>query len=124
MRFLLFLFTGVAMAAPCTSADKICVERMPLRAGRYIQIFRSYSLQQTAHSIERAFILVHSTLRNGDDYFKPAVAAASEAGRLDKTMVIAPHFKAMTATGILLQRLEGRRAGARLAHRFVHRAGR
>ncbi len=95
---MLFMFTGVAMAASCTSPDKSCVERLPLGGGRYVQIFRSHSLQQPAPSMERAFILVHGTLRNGDDYFKTAVAAALDAGRLDKTIVIAPHFKANEAS--------------------------
>jgi pimeloyl-ACP methyl ester carboxylesterase len=94
MRFWIFLVAGAAMGAPCTEPDKSCLERMAVGEGRYIHVYRSHPLAKRELAIERAFILIHGTQRNGADYFKTAIAATKEAGFLEKTLVIAPYFKA------------------------------
>jgi hypothetical protein len=94
MRFAPFLLACEAIAAPCVTPAPGCVERLNSGAGRYIEVFRSHPLSRPDPKLERAFILIHGTQRNGGDYFKTAIATAREAGQLEKTLVIAPHFKA------------------------------
>jgi pimeloyl-ACP methyl ester carboxylesterase len=91
--FLCCLMSLPLWAAPCTNAAKSCMERVTVD-GRYIEVYRTHPLDATDAAVTRAFILVHGTQRNGDDYYKTAVTATREAGALSGTLVIAPQFRA------------------------------
>lgn len=85
--------TPVATPAPCTGAAPACAQWVALGlGGPRAMIYRSHDLYARNPSIRRALIIVHGTLRNADHYFRTAMAAASLAGALNDTLVIAPAF--------------------------------
>jgi len=105
-------------APPCRQPDSTCGERLYL-GDKHIVFYRSHSPQTGRHpGVRRAFVLVHGASRNGDAYFGVALASAAAAGRLDDTVLIAPHFRANAAGcrdktepaeyGLDLRRLENR----------------
>ncbi len=69
-------------------------EHLPLDGGRFLLVYSSAPLKVRNAAIERVFVLVHGLQRDGDVYFKSAMAATREAGRMDSTLVIAPQFHA------------------------------
>lgn len=72
------------------------VEKLPV-AGGHIVVWRSHALSAGAQrGVTRAFVMVHGTNRNAEDYFRWAQASATVAGELEQTVVVAPHFKART----------------------------
>jgi pimeloyl-ACP methyl ester carboxylesterase len=72
------------------------MEKFPV-AGGHVEVWRSHALTQGVHSgVTRAYLMVHGTNRNAEDYFRWALASATAAGELEKTVVVAPHFKART----------------------------
>lgn len=74
-------------------------ERLQVSDGHVI-VWRTHELQQGVHrGIERGYIMVHGTNRNAEDYFRWALASTIAADRLDRTAVVAPHFKARTQAG-------------------------
>ncbi len=84
-------------APPCRQPDSTCGERLYL-GDKHIVFYRSHSPQTGRHpGVRRAFVLVHGASRNGDAYFGVALASAAAAGRLDDTVLIAPHFRANAA---------------------------
>jgi CubicO group peptidase (beta-lactamase class C family) len=89
--------TPVAESKPppvCRQPDATCAERLYL-GDKHIVFYRSHSPQAGQHAgVRRAFILVHGASRNGDSYYGVALASAAAAGRLDDTVLIAPHFRA------------------------------
>jgi Alpha/beta hydrolase family len=87
-----FLFAGSAWAAACTDVSK-CSEWLPLRNGPWrSKIYTTYSLNTPNPAVTRAFILIHGTNRDADNYFRTALAAAFLAGALEDTVVISPHI--------------------------------
>jgi pimeloyl-ACP methyl ester carboxylesterase len=86
------LLAGSAWGAACTDVSK-CTEWVPLREGPWrSRIYTTYSLNMPNPAITRAFVLIHGTGRDADNYFRTALAAAFLAGALDDTIVIAPHI--------------------------------
>jgi hypothetical protein len=77
---------------PCLKADATCQERLPVGGGKFLLVYRNRPLTARNDSIERAFILVHGLQRDGDVYYRSALAATTEAGRMEHTLVIAPQF--------------------------------
>ncbi len=74
-------------------------EKVRVAAG-HVLVWRTHELQSGVHrGVERGYIMVHGTNRNAEDYFRWALASTAAAGRLDRTAVVAPHFKARTAAG-------------------------
>ncbi len=68
-------------------------EHLPSASG-FVTIWRSHALSGSAHpGVERAFLLVHGASRNAEDYYRWALASAMAASEVEKTIVIAPHFK-------------------------------
>lgn len=75
------------------------VEALVLGEG-HVLVWRTHALQSgVAAGVERAYIMVHGTNRNAEDYFRWALGSTAVAGKLDSTVVVAPHFKARTASG-------------------------
>jgi pimeloyl-ACP methyl ester carboxylesterase len=98
------LLAGSAWGAAWTDVSK-CTEWVPLREGQWrSKIYTSYSLNTPNPGISRAFVLVHGTGRDADNYFRTALAAAFLAGALDDTIVISPHIT--SASGGCQDKLE------------------
>ena len=72
-----------------------------IRVGEgHVIVWRTHELQGGVHrGVERGYIMVHGTNRNAEDYFRWALASTVAAGKLDRTAVVAPHFKARTQAG-------------------------
>ena len=96
--FSMFFLASAAMAGPCTTADKTCMEKVPLGANQYFFVYRSQPLTERSANVERVYVLVHGLHRDGDAYFKTAIAAARDSGELDRTLVIAPQYHAVDGT--------------------------
>jgi pimeloyl-ACP methyl ester carboxylesterase len=86
------------MAAPCTTANKTCVEKVSLGGSGYFFVYRSQPLTERSAKVERVFVLVHGLQRDGDAYYKSAIGATQDAGEMDRTLVIAPQFHAVDGT--------------------------
>jgi pimeloyl-ACP methyl ester carboxylesterase len=87
-----FLFAGSVWAAACTDVSK-CAEWLTIQDGPWrSKIYTSYSLSAPNPAITRAFVLIHGTNRDADNYFRTAMAAAFLAGALENTVVISPHI--------------------------------
>ena len=81
------------LPTPCTSATLDCTEWIkpagqPLR----VAVYRTYPFETRNEKITRAFVFVHGILRDADNHFRTAVAAAFLAGALDDTIIAAPRF--------------------------------
>lgn len=61
------------------------------RGDGYARYFSNGSLEGDA-TATRALIVVHGVLRDADYYYDTGLIAASAAGKLDRTLVIAPQF--------------------------------
>jgi len=85
------LLAGSAWAGACTDVSK-CTEWVTLGGGPWrSKIYTTYPLHTPNSAITRAFIMIHGTNRDADNYFRTALAAAFLAGALDNTIVISPH---------------------------------
>jgi pimeloyl-ACP methyl ester carboxylesterase len=98
MRWIVFFLSSIAMAAPCTTANKTCMEKVPMPGERYLLVYRSQPLTERATNVERVFVLVHGLQRDGESYFKSAIDAAKDSHELGRTLVIAPQFHAVDGT--------------------------
>ena len=97
---LAILASIAALAAPwCTTPDPACLEPVSVDNNQSFYVYRSRPLTQPDKTVERVFILVHGVGRNGDDYYRFAVGATEDSGKLDQTLVIAPRFHSSVATG-------------------------
>src|SRR5215468_3299556 len=86
------LLAASTWAAACTEVSK-CSEWVTLGGGPWrSRIYTTYSLATPNPAITRAFVMVHGTGRDADNYFRTATAAAFLAGALDDTVVISPHI--------------------------------
>ncbi|MEZ5403931.1 MAG: serine hydrolase [Bryobacteraceae bacterium] len=87
------------LAPPCLTPKADCTERLYI-GERYVSIYRNYPVQTGAHpGIQRALVMVHGAGRNANDYYGTAMAAAVAAGKLERTILVAPHFKANDGKG-------------------------
>ena len=105
MFFGLVLAAAAAIPQPCTSATLDCTEWIrptgqPLR----VLIYRTHPLETRNEHISRAFVFVHGILRDADNHFRTALAAAFLANTLDDTIIVAPRFASNS-------RVDGNRAG-------------
>jgi len=92
--FLALLFSATtAFAAPCASAVPDCTEWInPTGQRSRLLVYRSYPLQTRNENITRAFVFVHGILRDADNHFRTALAAAFLAGALNDSVIVAPRF--------------------------------
>jgi pimeloyl-ACP methyl ester carboxylesterase len=91
--FTLLIAAGAAMgAAPCTKPAG-CTDWVTLGNGPWrSMVYTTYPLATPNPQITRAFVMIHGTNRDADNYFRTAVAAAFLAGALEDTVVIAPRI--------------------------------
>lgn len=91
--FLSFAVSSAQAAAACTSPVSACIEWVSAAqaSGRTL-VYRTHPLEVANEAITRALVVVHGIGRNADGYFRTAVMAASRAGALENTAVVAPRF--------------------------------
>ena len=84
--------TGAAEAA-CTASSATCTEmlQVPGSQGRVL-LYRNFPVDSKNTSIRRALVVVHGLLRDADNTYRSALAAAFLADALEDTLVIAPRF--------------------------------
>lgn len=66
-------------------------ERMKIGAGE-LNVGLSQDWKQTLPGVQRALIVIHGRLRNAQTYLHSAEQAATQAGQLSTTLIIAPQF--------------------------------
>jgi hypothetical protein len=92
--FLGLLFAAAALVSPpCTSATPDCTEWIkPAGQPSRVLVYRTQPLETRNENITRAFVFVHGILRDADNHFRTALAAAFLAGALNDTIIVAPRF--------------------------------
>ncbi len=93
------MFFGVLLAAvsvlpkPCASATLDCTEWIrPAGEQSRVLVYRTYPLEKKNENIKRAFVFVHGILRDADNHFRTALAAAFMSDALNDTMIVVPRF--------------------------------
>jgi pimeloyl-ACP methyl ester carboxylesterase len=87
------LAATTVLSAPCTSATPACAEWIkPAGQPSRVLVYRSYPLETRNENITGAFVFVHGILRDADNHFRTALAAAFLAGALNDTVILAPRF--------------------------------
>ncbi|MBC7693090.1 MAG: hypothetical protein H7222_15105 [Methylotenera sp.] len=64
--------------------------------GHAFSLFTNADLNQAHPNVEQALLIIHGSEGNADRYFKTGMAVASQIGKSDTTVVIAPRFKVQT----------------------------
>src|SRR6476659_4201926 len=89
----LLLVAAAALPRPCTSTALDCTEWIkPAGQSLRILVYRTHSFETRNENITRAFVFVHGILRDADNHFRTALAAAFLDDALDDTMIVAPRF--------------------------------
>jgi pimeloyl-ACP methyl ester carboxylesterase len=93
MFFGLLLAAAAVLPAPCTSATLECTEWIkPSGQPSRVLVYRTHPFETRNENIRRAFVFVHGIVRDADNHFRTALAAAFLADGLDDTMIVAPRF--------------------------------
>jgi pimeloyl-ACP methyl ester carboxylesterase len=95
------LAAAIAVPTPCASATLYCTEWIrPAGQQSRVLVYRTYPLDKKNENIKRAFVFVHGILRDADNHFRTALAAAFLADALNDTMMVVPRFASnSSATG-------------------------
>ncbi len=89
----LLLLLAATAPSPCTTATSSCTEWITLpKQPQRLVVYRNYPLDVRNSRVTRALIFVHGINRDGDNHFRTALAAAFLAGKLEDTIIVAPHF--------------------------------
>src|SRR5262249_21152213 len=93
MFFGLLLAAAAVVPAPCTSATLDCSEWIkPAGQPSRVLVYRTQPLETKNENITRAFVFVHGILRDADNHFRTALAAAFLGNALNDTVIVAPRF--------------------------------
>lgn len=93
MFFGLLLAAAAVLPTPCASATSNCTEWIePSGKPSRVLVYRTYPLETKNENITRAFVFVHGILRDADNHFRTALAAAFLADALNDTIIVAPRF--------------------------------
>ena len=89
----LLLAATALLPAPCASATSDCTEWIkPAGQRSRVLVYRTHSFEKRNESIKRAFVFVHGILRDPENHFRSALAAAFLANALDDTIIVVPRF--------------------------------
>lgn len=89
----LLLAAATVAPAPCASATVDCTEWIrPSGQQSRVLVYRTYPLETKNENITRAFVFVHGILRDADNHFRTALAAAFLANTLKDAVIVAPRF--------------------------------
>jgi pimeloyl-ACP methyl ester carboxylesterase len=81
-----------AMPAQCGEDGARCREQLIFSSGRRLSVYRNVPMSGS-RAVTRALVVVHGTGRNPVSTFTGMMRAATEAGVLAHTLVLAPFFK-------------------------------
>jgi pimeloyl-ACP methyl ester carboxylesterase len=92
--FLGLLFAAAALLpAPCASTTSDCTEWIkPAGQQARVLVYRTHSFERRNENLKRAFVFVHGILRDPENHFRTALAAAFLANALDDTIIVVPRF--------------------------------
>jgi pimeloyl-ACP methyl ester carboxylesterase len=93
MVFELLLAAASVLPAPCVSTASDCTEWIkPAGQQSRVLVYRTHSFEKRNENIKRAFVFVHGILRDADNHFRTALAAAFLADALNDTIIVVPRF--------------------------------
>jgi pimeloyl-ACP methyl ester carboxylesterase len=93
MFFGLLLAAAAVLPTPCTSVTSDCTEWIrPSGQASRVLVHRTYPLETKNENITRGFVFVHGILRDADNHFRTALAAAFLANTLNDTIIVTPRF--------------------------------
>jgi pimeloyl-ACP methyl ester carboxylesterase len=93
MFFGLLLAAAAVLPAPCTSTTSDCTEWIkPAGQQSRVLVYRTQPFEKRNENIKRAFVFVHGILRDADNHFRTALAAAFLANALNDTIIVVPRF--------------------------------
>lgn len=89
---LIFSITGLYAQTPVSNVSSntisVTINGVKLR----IPYYRNNSLSTPNSNLTKAIITIHGTNRNADDYYNNMINAATTAGKLNSTLILAPQF--------------------------------
>jgi len=89
----LLLAAAAVLPAPCASTTSNCTEWVkPAGQQLRVLVYRTQSFEKRNENIKRAFVFVHGILRDPENHFRTALAAAFLANALDDTIIVVPRF--------------------------------
>ena len=91
LALLLGLFVSCSTFAAGHDIKDSDLDRFPLKAGD-LSLGLSQDWQQPLPQVQRALIVIHGRLRNAQTYLHSVEQAATRAGQLSTTLIIAPQF--------------------------------
>jgi hypothetical protein len=94
MRLLLLvilLINTTAFASTCLNS-RDCAGKF-FYQDHFLKIHANFKLDSIPSRISKAIIVVHGTLRNGDEYFDDMITAARLRNKENDTLIISPSFK-------------------------------
>ena len=95
----LLLLLAASVSSPCATSTSSCTEWITLpKQEQRLLVFRNQPLDVKNPRVTRALIFVHGINRDGDNHFRTALAAAFLAGKLEDSVIIAPHFASRSGT--------------------------
>jgi pimeloyl-ACP methyl ester carboxylesterase len=93
MFFGLLLAAASVLPAPCASTTSDCTEWIrPAGQQSRVLVYRTHPFDKKNENIKRVFVFVHGILRDADNHFRTALAAAFLTNALNDTMIVAPRF--------------------------------
>jgi pimeloyl-ACP methyl ester carboxylesterase len=91
--FGLLLAAAAVLPAPCASTTSDCTEWVkPAGQQSRVLVYRTHPFEKRNENIKRAFVFVHGILRDADNHFRTALAAAFLANALNDTIIVVPRF--------------------------------
>src|ERR1700730_6506359 len=93
MFFGLLLAAAAVLPAPCASTTSDCTEWIkPAGQQSRVLVYRTHPFEEKNENIKRAFVFVHGILRDSENHFRTALAAAFLADALNDTIIVVPRF--------------------------------
>jgi pimeloyl-ACP methyl ester carboxylesterase len=95
----LLLAAAAVLPAPCTSTTSDCTEWIkPAGQQSRVLVYRTHPFEKKNEDIKRAFVFVHGILRDADNHFRTALAAAFLDNALNDTIIVVPRFASNSST--------------------------
>jgi cyanophycinase len=92
LSLVMFLISVTAFAQnPCVEAMK-CKRKLVINKN-HLLYYSNYEISKLNSNISKAIIVVHGTLRDGDNYFNNMTRIAMDNKKINETLIISPHFK-------------------------------
>jgi pimeloyl-ACP methyl ester carboxylesterase len=86
--------TAVTQLPACDVAESRCEDRLHVGGDLFVRYLRTFDLDYGHPTILRALVVVHGLSREHGFNFTTGILAATQAGALEETLIIAPYFQA------------------------------